>query len=214
MASFAIGLSRDIAPKRVMRADVEGTDIAVWRDETGHLHAWNNRCPHRGMRLSHGFVRDDKLSCLYHGWSYGKDGQCSYIPAHPDLEPPATICAQIYSVVEANGVIWVSVTEAAEAPDLGGAWTPLRSMIFACDGTTVLSSMGATAWAGEQPQALDTCTFQIGPRRIKALLTTFSATETLVTLLADTTATPADLKGLSRWAEAARRNAENEQVAA
>ena len=46
-------------------------------------HVWEDRCPHRGMRLSMGFVRSDRIACLYHGWQYGTDGHCLYIPAHP-----------------------------------------------------------------------------------------------------------------------------------
>ena len=65
-----------------------GEEIVVWRDATGAAHAWEDRCPHRGMRLSMGFVRSDRIACLYHGWQYGTDGHCLYIPAHPEIQVP------------------------------------------------------------------------------------------------------------------------------
>ena len=40
------------------------------------------------MRLSHGFVRSEKLACIFHGWQYDGAGSCVGIPAHPDLAPP------------------------------------------------------------------------------------------------------------------------------
>ena len=112
-----IALSTDLPLGGVMRAVVGGVDMAIWRGQSGRVHAWNNRCPHRGMRLSFGFVRGDRLACIYHGWQYGEDGACRHIPAHPDLEPPGSICATAYGCAEIDGLIWAS-TENGEAPSL------------------------------------------------------------------------------------------------
>lgn len=105
---FPVVLSSDLPPGGVMRAVVDGADMVVWRGHSGRVHAWDNRCPHRGMRLSFGFVRGDRLACLYHGWQYGEDAACRHIPAHPDLEPPQTICATAYGCIEFDGLIWAS----------------------------------------------------------------------------------------------------------
>ncbi|QDY71068.1 Rieske 2Fe-2S domain-containing protein [Qingshengfaniella alkalisoli] len=102
-----VSLSSGLRVGGVMRSFVDGQELVIWRSASGRAQAWDNRCPHRGMRLSHGFVRGEQLACLYHGWHYGQDGVCSYIPAHPDLEPPKTICTQIHSCVEADGFVWV-----------------------------------------------------------------------------------------------------------
>jgi len=68
-----------------MRAKTGREDLVVWRSASGVLSAWENRCPHRGMRLSHGFVRGESLACAYHGWHFECSGRCHYIPAHPDF---------------------------------------------------------------------------------------------------------------------------------
>ena len=115
MVTRPVGLSRDLPPKRVMRANVDGHDMVVWRAADGTIAAWDNRCPHRGMALSHGFVRGTSLACLYHGWHFSATGQCNHIPAHPDLEPPETIRTSAYSVVEESGIIWVSADAKAVA---------------------------------------------------------------------------------------------------
>src|SRR3989338_6664161 len=102
----AVGLSRDLPAGVAMPALWQGRELAVWRSASGKLSAWNDRCPHRGMRLSHGFVRGETLACIYHGWVYGTSGSCIHIPAHPDLVPPATIKAETFLCVEAGGVVW------------------------------------------------------------------------------------------------------------
>lgn len=125
---FAVGLSQDLRKAMAMPGQVAGTDLAIWRSASGKVHAWGDRCPHRGMRLSHGFVRGETLSCIYHGWQYGKDGGCTSIPAHPKLTPPKTICATTYQCVEADGVIWVALAEVATAPPALTGKTPVRSV--------------------------------------------------------------------------------------
>ncbi len=117
----------------VMAGSWQGAELAIWRSATGRLSAWNDRCPHRGMRLSHGFVRGETLSCIYHGWTYGTDGACSKIPAHPAMVPPAAIKAEVYACVEADGVIWVAPagTEVV-LPDLSGL-VAVRSVTVQAD---------------------------------------------------------------------------------
>lgn len=117
----ANGLSQDLPSGVVMAGARHGAELAIWRSASGRLSAWNDRCPHRGMRLSHGFVRGEMLSCIYHGWTYGADGACNKIPAHPAMVPPAAIKAEVYACVEAGGVIWVGPAGTAEAvPELDG----------------------------------------------------------------------------------------------
>src|SRR5690242_10804584 len=48
--------------------------IVVWRDAAGEVHALEDRCPHRGARLSLGWNLGDRLSCWYHGVEVAGDG--------------------------------------------------------------------------------------------------------------------------------------------
>lgn len=111
-----------------MPSCLRGTDLAVWRGASGQAFVWGDRCPHRGMRLSQGFVRQDRLSCIYHGWQYGADGSCVSIPAHPDLVPPKTICATTYPAAEAGGIIWTSLKPQSGAPPGASSPIPVRSL--------------------------------------------------------------------------------------
>src|SRR5271156_5317915 len=73
-----------------------GRELVVWRTADGTLHAADDRCPHRGTRLSIGRVDGNVLVCAYHGWRYGSSGQCVRIPAHPELVPPASACLAMH----------------------------------------------------------------------------------------------------------------------
>ncbi len=126
----AVCLAADLPEKLVIAAECAGAGIAVWRSATGQLAAWADRCPHRGMRLSHGFVRGETLNCIYHGWTYGTDGGCTRIPAHPDLVPPASIKVVRFDIVQAQGLVWVAPLGASAAlPDLAGL-IPVRSLVI------------------------------------------------------------------------------------
>lgn len=125
-----VALSASIELGTSAGAIVEGREIVVWRDNSGNAHVWEDRCPHRGMRLSFGFVRGDHIACLYHGWQYDTAGQCRYIPAHPSLEVPQTIKVPTYFAEERYGIIWATTASEASFPDIDAAMgvTPVRSL--------------------------------------------------------------------------------------
>ena len=207
MATMPVGLSRDLPPKRVMRAQVDEQDLVIWRAPGGEIAAWDNRCPHRGMALSHGFVRGGMLACLYHGWHFGADGGCRMIPAHPDLDPPETIRTRAFSITENGGVIWVSLDGIAEAQDLPDGLAPLRSFEVGASAAAVAKAAGATPWNDAVPEANGSA-YRLGGHCVQLLLNPLAQDRTQVTSLTDASASPGDCMALSRWCEAVRRSAE------
>ena len=92
-----------------LAARLLGEDLVLWRDATGAAHAFADRCPHRGTRLSLGRVVEGgtRLECPYHGWQFAASGQCVSIPALPAFTPPASHRACAFEVCEAHGLVWV-----------------------------------------------------------------------------------------------------------
>ncbi len=88
-----------------------GGEIVVWRTADGAIHAADDRCPHRGTRLSIGRVEGQELVCAYHGWRYAPAGACVRIPAHPGLSPPASACLAVHPAREAYGLVWACAGE-------------------------------------------------------------------------------------------------------
>lgn len=192
-----VALSRDLPRLGVMPVCVDGNDLALWRSASGRIAAWADRCPHRGMRLSHGFVRGEALSCIYHGWSYGSEGQCLRIPAHPDLTPPEAIRVPVFQAVESGGVVWVA-QHASDAPPPVVEGSPLRSLTVeaAVDWTAAGFVLTGAIAQGNLSGIAVTILVQPLPHRRFALHA-----------LAESSA-PAALIEVSRGLEALRRQAE------
>lgn len=106
-----VALSKDLRPNAVMPVHIAGVDVAVWRQSTGQVNAVKNQCPHRGVRLSLGFVRNDYLTCRYHGWAFDAEAACLEMPSMPGVKPPKAVCAQKFVVLEQFGLIWVSLED-------------------------------------------------------------------------------------------------------
>ncbi|WP_419911272.1 Rieske 2Fe-2S domain-containing protein [Hoeflea sp.] len=142
MGWIAAGLCADVPPGTVIPVCINGTDLAVWCSSSGVYRTWGDRCPHRGMRLSHGFVRGDTLACIYHGWQYDGAGSCVYIPAHLDIDPPRSICTTAHSCEQRDGIIWVSLTETDAPPPNSGGRRPVRSMPIDRSADAIADSLG------------------------------------------------------------------------
>jgi len=206
MSTEPIGLAQDLPPKGVMRAQIGTTDLAVWRSASGVISAWENRCPHRGMRLSHGFVRGESLACAYHGWHYNCAGKCHYIPAHPELEPPGKITPVIYSVVEQADVIWVNTEDEAKPVQLPTDVVGVRSISIQSDLATVLEAFSAKVFS-EHPKVLSFNT-SAGADGVFVLFQQPNFDTVVTHVLAKARCSTDELIALSRWCETVRRNAE------
>ena len=92
-----------------------GERLVLWRGADGALVCMTDRCPHRGVALSRGRVRDGTLECGYHGFRFRPDGACVLMPCEgPDARIPAGIRATPRTVREAYGLIWLYWGEPCE----------------------------------------------------------------------------------------------------
>ncbi|MER8377110.1 Rieske 2Fe-2S domain-containing protein [Mesorhizobium sp. M1406] len=197
-----VALSQDLPAGQAMPAWTPAGPIALWRSQSGRLAASADRCPHRGMRLSHGFVRGEALSCIYHGWSYSQAGRCLRIPAHPNLTPPETIRVATRLVEEAGGIVWVADGEPDGKPPLFEDYVPLRSLT-ARAGRSALSAAAGTKAAAEGfawPAP--------GAPAIRLLTIPQETAETLIHVLVPADCGASGRIAASRAAESLRRMAE------
>lgn len=225
----SVALSADLPKGGVLRTVVEEHDLAVWRNRSGDVRAFDNRCPHRGMRLSYGFVRGESLTCIYHGWQYGTDGVCRYIPAHPDLTPPSTLCVKAFACVEKSGLIWVSLEDQGAEPNIEPADAePVRSLTFDQNLASVEAILGTARFPiTETWQPTEGVFTSIGgggglviregalgseSRRLIAALQSLPGNRTAAHVLTMPAASVKLKTALSRWLERIRWFAENPNV--
>jgi phenylpropionate dioxygenase-like ring-hydroxylating dioxygenase large terminal subunit len=115
-----VALSSRIAAGAITATDLLDTRIALWRDSAGAIHAWEDRCPHRGTRLSMGAIeagtQAETLRCAYHGWRFDGEGRCRHVPALPDLQPDRLKArVGIFHAQEKYGMVWVCTGTPAES---------------------------------------------------------------------------------------------------
>jgi nitrite reductase (NADH) small subunit len=94
-----IGSSAALQPNTSISISAGDVRIVVFRTAGGELHALEDRCPHRGARLSEGVVYEGYVACRDHGWSIClKDGL---------VLPPGQGQARSFSVYTEEGSIFV-----------------------------------------------------------------------------------------------------------
>jgi len=180
---------------------VHGREVVVWRDTEGNSHVWEDRCPHRGMRLSFGFVRGGHFACLYHGWQFDAAGQCRLIPAHPDIAVPNTIRVTRARSVERLGIVWMQAPGEVEleAPAENGPTTPVRTLTIEASPSFVIEHLGSGDNAGRH---------DIGRLPVIAAPQPLSGTETALHLVIEGSHGSAERKAVSAWGVALRARLE------
>ncbi len=114
-----VASSEDVPYRHIFQGQLLGRELAVWRADDDFVNVWENRCLHRGLRLSIGRNDGLELQCQYHGWRYAnRSAGCTYIPAHPADAPARTICNRTFASVERYGLIWSGEEPTGEPPEI------------------------------------------------------------------------------------------------
>lgn len=84
-----------------------GYKIALWRDQTGKVHALEDHCPHRGAPLSLGVILGDRIACPYHGVEVRNDGTVTRVPGSPGCKLEGSRPTRRFHAAESNGAIFL-----------------------------------------------------------------------------------------------------------
>ncbi|MCC2096453.1 MAG: Rieske 2Fe-2S domain-containing protein [Hyphomicrobiales bacterium] len=101
-----------------VRVRILGEDLVAFRDSDGRPGLLEEKCPHRRASLFYGRNEECGLRCLYHGWKFDVDGNCTDMSS----EPPGTglvekVKAKAYPVKEWGGFLWAYLGEPATMPE-------------------------------------------------------------------------------------------------
>ena len=98
----------DVPAVGALAVVVDGTPVAVVRDEAGDLHAIRDICSHADVALSEGEVDGCTIECWLHGSRFDlRTGEPS--------GPPATLPVAVYPVRLLDGAVHVSPTPLEES---------------------------------------------------------------------------------------------------
>ena len=87
--------------------------VLLYKGDSGRAVALDNRCCHRGAKLSNGRREGDCVRCMYHGLKFDHTGKCIQIPGQDNVPPRMGV--RSYPVVERDHLIWIWMGEAALA---------------------------------------------------------------------------------------------------
>lgn len=106
-AWYVVAMSSEVK-RKPLRRRLFGVPIVVWRGASGQVGVLVDRCPHRNVRLSDGWVKGETIQCGYHGWCFEPEqGRCTDIPGFTgDPDAPGR-AGEPYAVVEQQGLVWV-----------------------------------------------------------------------------------------------------------
>jgi nitrite reductase/ring-hydroxylating ferredoxin subunit len=94
-----------------------GEDLIAFRDGSGNVGITGANCLHRGAPLFFGKVEDEGIRCAYHGWKYGRDGQCLEMPSENNANLCQKMHLRAYKVQEKADIIWIFMGQ-GDAPEL------------------------------------------------------------------------------------------------
>ena len=147
---YPAAFSKDVAKNKVTSTTFWNQNIALFRGDDGVVRAIDDRCPHRGIPLSHGTVEGCNLVCLYHGWTFNPEGQLVGTKHDHFGKRLPNIRNRTYPVKERYGLIWFFPGDEALA-----ARTPLVEIPHG-DGRDAWSSLSfAYTWKAHHSMVID-----------------------------------------------------------
>jgi 5,5'-dehydrodivanillate O-demethylase len=110
-----VARSVDIPNGRAKTIKIMNQELTLYRGTGGQAHLVDNRCSHRGVQLSVGYVEEDSIRCLYHGWKFGAGGHCVERPGEA-AGIPSKAHIRGYPTGEHLGFIWGYFGDGAPPP--------------------------------------------------------------------------------------------------
>ncbi|WP_025518215.1 Rieske 2Fe-2S domain-containing protein [Bordetella trematum] len=96
-----------VGSRTPVRLRLLGEDLVAFRDGSEQVGITRAHCLHRGAPLFFGKVEERGIRCAYHGWLYGRDGQCLEMPSENNARLCQKMHLSAYQVQEKAGIIWI-----------------------------------------------------------------------------------------------------------
>jgi phenylpropionate dioxygenase-like ring-hydroxylating dioxygenase large terminal subunit len=126
---------------RPMAARLLDLELVLFRSQ-GRIVVARDLCPHRGMRLSRGWVAQDQLICPYHGLHFAVDGRCTSIPSRPEARLSERLSLTLVPSVEQFGLVWATLSGAAVQLPQFDAWERAGFQQIVCNPIDIDGSPG------------------------------------------------------------------------
>jgi 5,5'-dehydrodivanillate O-demethylase len=112
---MALDNSANLPPGRAKPIRIMSENYTLYRGKSGKAQVVAQRCPHRGAMLHLGWVEDDDIRCVYHGWKFDCSGQCIEQPAEA-AGFSRKVTLPVYPTREHQGLIFAYFGEGEPPP--------------------------------------------------------------------------------------------------
>jgi choline monooxygenase len=109
-------------PGDYLSTEAAGEPLVLTRDQTGAIRAYYNVCPHRAGALARGKGNRKTLQCLYHGWTFGLNGELLRAPGMEGAEDFDKSCFGLRPVRAETWGPYIFVNLDDNAPSLASVW--------------------------------------------------------------------------------------------
>jgi phenylpropionate dioxygenase-like ring-hydroxylating dioxygenase large terminal subunit len=138
---YPVAVAADVGPDRPQAASLLDVDLVLYRIGQRVVVALD-RCPHRGVMLSRGWIAGDCLICPYHGLHFDADGRCTAIPSQPGARIPNRLSLTAVASVERYGLIWASLRSDTPSLPRFDAWDDADYQSIMCPTIDIAGSAG------------------------------------------------------------------------
>jgi phenylpropionate dioxygenase-like ring-hydroxylating dioxygenase large terminal subunit len=102
---YVAAWDHELIDGRLLARTILEKPVLLYRGDSGRVVALDNRCCHRGAKLSNGRREGDDIRCMYHGLKFDPGGRCIQIPGQENI--PKGLGVRSYPVVERQTLIWI-----------------------------------------------------------------------------------------------------------
>ncbi len=114
---YLAALLPELKKQNPLGKKILGKEVVIFQSESGKIHVLEDRCCHRNVNLSLGYVKGEQIKCAYHGWEFKGNGDCHCIPSLPKENPvPSSVKVHSYHAHLKHNCVWVWFGE--EKPDV------------------------------------------------------------------------------------------------
>src|SRR5262245_15303620 len=110
---YVAAWDHELAGGKLLARTILGKPVVLFKGDSGNVVALDDRCAHRGARLSNGRREGDCVRCMYHGLKFDASGKCVQIPGQDNIPPKLGV--RSYPVVARDQLVWIWMGEAAQA---------------------------------------------------------------------------------------------------
>jgi nitrite reductase/ring-hydroxylating ferredoxin subunit len=132
-----------LVPSKGTTVRAGGKQIALFRTDSGEVHAVENRCPHEGYPLAAGTVRGGLLTCEWHNWKF-QLGTGTCVLGGEDV--------RAYPVRIQEGGVWLDLADPAPKADAPRVYHSLEKAVDEEDLSHGARAIQRLLAAGEPPE--------------------------------------------------------------